>query len=114
MLTGFSRNLTINKTWMKFGDVGKPYLFKCLTSMLQKDKGNVPWFNRTVKNKLIQRDHFKCKAIKTDDESDWKLYKSFGKAANIALRNAEREYYATKFLNNRSNPNMRGKQQMKS
>ena len=41
--------------------------------MLQKNKGNAPWFNRTVKNKLIQRDHFKRKAIKTDDESDWKL-----------------------------------------
>ena len=51
---------------------------------------------------MFQRDHFKRKAIKTKNESDWKLYKSFRNAANIALRNAKREYYAAKFLNNKT------------
>ena len=35
---------------------------------------------------MFQRDHFKRKAIKTNSENDWKLYKSFRNAANIALR----------------------------
>ena len=69
-----------------------------------RKKGNVPWFNKSVKNKLFQRDHFKRVAIKTNNENDWKLYKSSRNAANIALRNAKREYYATKFLNNKTNP----------
>ena len=53
---------------------------------------------------MFQRDHFKRKAIKTKNENDWKLYRSFRNAANIALRNAKREYYAAKFLNNKTNP----------
>ena len=53
---------------------------------------------------MFQRDHFKRVAIKTNNENDWKLYKSSRNAANIALRNAKREYYATKFLNNKTNP----------
>ena len=53
---------------------------------------------------MFQRDHFKRKAIKTKNENDWKLYKSFRNATNIALRNAKREYYAAKFLNNKTNP----------
>ena len=53
---------------------------------------------------MFQRDHFKRVAIKNNNENDWKLYKSSRNAANIALRNAKREYYATKFLNNKTNP----------
>ena len=53
---------------------------------------------------MFQSDHFKHVAIKTNNENDWKLYKSSRNAANIALRNAKREYYATKFLNNKTNP----------
>ena len=53
---------------------------------------------------MFQRDHFKRVAIKTNNENDWKLYKSSRNAANIALRNAKREYYATKYLNNKTNP----------
>jgi hypothetical protein len=41
-------------------------------------------------------------AIKTNNENDWKLYKSSRNAANIVFRNAKREYYATKFLNNKT------------
>lgn len=55
-----------------------------------RKKGNVPWFNKTVKNKLFQRDHFKRVAVKTNNENDWKLYRSSRNAANIALRNAKR------------------------
>ena len=75
-------------------------------------KGNVPWFNKTVKNKLFQRDRFKRVAIKTNNENDWKLYKSSRNAANIALRNAKKEYYATKFLNSKTNPKHAWKQLM--
>ena len=51
---------------------------------------------------MFHRYHFKRKAIKTNKKNDWKIYKSFRNAANIALRNAKREYYATKFLNNKT------------
>ena len=54
---------------------------------------------------MFQRDNSKPKAIKTiNNKNDWKLYRSFRNAANIALRNAKRKYYATKFLNSKSNP----------
>ena len=48
---------------------------------------------------LFRRDFLKRKAIKTKEENDWKLYKSSRNAANIAMRNAKKEYYATKFAN---------------
>ena len=69
-----------------------------------RKNGNVPWFNKNVKNKLFQRDHFKRVAIKTNNENDWKLYRSSRNAANIALQKAKREYYTTKFLNSKTNP----------
>ena len=69
-----------------------------------RKKGNVPWFNKTVKNKLFQRDRFKRVVIKTNNENDWKLYRSSRNAANIALQNAKKEYDATKFLNSKTNP----------
>ena len=95
--------------WIKCGNPGT-LLLKVLDQHAPKrskrirKKGNVPWFNKTVKNKLFQRDRFKRVAIKTNNENDWKLYRSSRNAANIALRNAKKEYYATKFLNSKTNP----------
>ena len=77
-----------------------------------RKKGYVPWFNKTVKNKLFQRDRFKRVAIKTNNENDWKLYRSSRNAANIALRNAKKEYYATNSSIAKLIQNMRGKQLM--
>jgi hypothetical protein len=45
--------------------------------------------------KLFETDFLKRKGIKTNEVSDWSRYKSSRNAANIALRHARREYYAT-------------------
>jgi hypothetical protein len=66
--------------------------------------GNIPWVNREVKAKLFKRDALKRKAIKTNKEEDWRLYKSSRNVANTALRGAKRDYYANKFTNNKQNP----------
>ena len=46
----------------------------------------------------------KRKAIKTNKEEDWLLFKSSRNAANIALRHSKKEYYTKKFSNNKQNP----------
>ena len=66
--------------------------------------GNIPWVSREVKKKLFKRDALKRKAIKTNKEEDWRLYKSSRNVANTALRSAKRDYYANKFTNNKQNP----------
>ena len=76
-------------------------------------KGNVPWFNKTVKNKLFQRDHFKRVAIKTNNENDRKLYKSSRNAANIALQNAKGNTMQQNSSITKRTQNMRGKQLMR-
>ena len=55
-----------------------------------RKKTNIPWVNADVKEKLFKRDFLKRKAIKTNKEEDWLLFKSFRNAANIALRHNKR------------------------
>ena len=69
-----------------------------------RKKNNIPWVNADVKAKLFKRDFFKRKAIKTNKEEDWLLFKSSRNAANIALRHSKKEYYINKFSNNKQNP----------
>ena len=45
----------------------------------------------------------KRKAIKTNKEENWLLFKSSRNAANIALRHSKKEYYTKKF-SNKQNP----------
>ena len=69
-----------------------------------RKRGSVPWINKDVRKKLFERDFLKRKAIKMNYESDWNKYKSSRNSANIALRQAKREYYITKFQNPKTNP----------
>ena len=69
-----------------------------------RKRGSVSWINRDVRPKLFERDFLKRKAIKTNEQSDWNKYKSSRNSANIALRQAKREYYKTKFQNPKTNP----------
>ena len=69
-----------------------------------RKRGTVPWINKDVRTKLFERDFLKRKAIKTNEQSDWNKYKSSRNSANIALRQAKREYYTTKFQNPKTNP----------
>ena len=69
-----------------------------------RKKANIPWINADVKAKLFKRDFLKRKAIKTNKEEDWLLFKSSRNAANIALRHSKKEYYTKKFSNNKQNP----------
>ena len=62
-----------------------------------RKKANIPWVNGDVKAKLFKRDASKRKAIKTNKEEDWLLFKSFRNAANTDLRRSKKEYY-TKIL----------------
>ena len=74
-----------------------------------RERGNVPWVNSEVKEKLFKRDALKRKAIKTNKEDDWKLCRSCRNAANAALRCAKNDYYAHKFTNKQT-LNMHGEQ----
>ena len=60
--------------------------------------------NGDVKAKLFKRDASKRKAIKTNKEEDWLLFKSFRNAANTDLRRSKKEYYTKKFSDNKQNP----------
>ena len=57
-----------------------------------RKKANIPWVNADVKAKLFKRDFLKRKAIKTNKEEDWLLFKSSRNATNIALRHSKTEY----------------------
>ena len=70
----------------------------------KREKANIPWVNADVKAKLFKRDFLERKAIKTNKEEDWLLFKSSRNASNIALRHSKKEYYAKKFINNKQNP----------
>lgn len=65
-----------------------------------RKKGNIPWLNRKVKEKLFKRDAFKRKAIKINK----KVCRSSKNAANIALRCTKKDYYTNKFAGNSQNP----------
>ena len=69
-----------------------------------RKKANIPWVNADIKAKLFKRDFLKRKAIKTNKEEDWLLFKSSRNAANIALRHSKKEYYTKKLNNNKQNP----------
>ena len=69
-----------------------------------RKRGSVPWINKEVRTKLFERDFLKRKAIKTNEKSDWNKCKRSRNAANIALRQAKREYYTIKFQNPNTDP----------
>ena len=77
-----------------------------------RKRGTVPWINKDVRTKLFERDFLKRKAIKTNEQSDWNKYKSSRNSANIALRQAKREYYTTNFKIPKLIQNTLGKQLM--
>lgn len=74
-----------------------------------RKRGSILWLNREVKTKLFRRDYLKKKAIQTNDENDWKLYRVSRNDANSALRSAKKDYYANKFANHNQNPKASGK-----
>ena len=53
------------------------------------NKGCVPWMTREIRNKMINRDHFKKQAILTKSDVDWERYKSYRNHANISMRKAK-------------------------
>ena len=59
-----------------------------------RKRGNAPWVNSEVKQKLFKRDAFKNKAIKTNQEVDWKLYRCSRNVADAAMRSAKNNYYS--------------------
>ena len=63
----------------KCGNAGKHYLFKCSTNMPQLDQTEYYY------KLLIKRDLFKRKAIKTNEENYWKLYKSARNSNKLSL-----------------------------
>ena len=75
-----------------------------IRSKRQRKKGNIPWLNREVKAKLFKRDYLKKKATQTNNENDWKFYRSSRNDANNALRCAKKDYYVDKFTNHHLNP----------
>ena len=89
----------------KCGNAGKYYFCRYQTNMPQiRKKVSLSWVNKEIKTKLFRRNFLQRKVIKSKDENYWKLYKSSRNAADIAMRNAKREFYATQFVNHNKNP----------
>ena len=53
---------------------------------------------------MNKRDKLKRKAIITNLENDWLIYKKTRNKVNIELRNSKKDYYSTKIAGDRSNP----------
>ena len=56
-----------------------------------RKKANFPWINSDVKSRLFKRDALKRKAIKTNKDEDWLLFKSSRNVANIAMRRSNKQ-----------------------
>ena len=64
----------------------------------------IPWITSSIKELMNKRDKLKRKAIITNLENDWLIYKKTRNKVNIKLRNSKKDYYSTKIAGDRSNP----------
>ena len=64
----------------------------------------IPWITSSIKELMNKRDKLKRKAIITNLENDWLIYKKTRNKVNIELRNSKKDYYSTKIAGDRSNP----------
>ena len=53
---------------------------------------------------MNRRDNFKRKAILTNNENDWLIFKTTRNKVNIELRNAKKDYYSSKIADQKFNP----------
>ena len=64
----------------------------------------VPWMTSDIKKLMNTRDNFKRKAILTNNENDWLIFKTTRNKVNIELRNAKKDYYSSKIADQKFNP----------
>ena len=64
----------------------------------------VPWMTSDIKKLMNTRDNFKRKAIVTNNENDWLIFKTTRNKVNIELRNAKKAYYSLKIADQKFNP----------
>ena len=64
----------------------------------------VPWMTSDIKKLMNTRDNFKRKAILTNNENDWLIFKTTRNKVNIELRNAKKDYYFSKIADQKFNP----------
>ena len=57
-----------------------------------------------IKKLMNTRDNFKRKAILTNNENDWLIFKTTRNKVNIELRNAKKDYYSWKIADQKFNP----------
>ena len=68
------------------------------------NKTSVAWITRNIRNKMFERDRLKRKEISTDLSEDWSQYKHYRNSVNIAMREAKKVYYKSKFDKHQNNP----------
>ena len=64
----------------------------------------VPWMTSDIKKLMNTRENFKRKAILTNNENDWLIFKTTRNKVNIELRNAKKDYYSSKIADQKFNP----------
>ena len=62
------------------------------------------WITSNIRNKMFERDRLKRKAISSDLSEDWSQYKHYRNSVNIAMREAKKVYYKSKFDKHQNNP----------
>ena len=55
----------------------------------------IPWITSSIKELMNTRDKLKRKAIITNLENDWVVYKRTRNKVNKELRNSKKDYYST-------------------
>ena len=75
-----------------------------LRSKRIRNKPNLPWIPKDIRNKMFERDRLKRIAITSNEEDVWKTYKSYKNKVNIAFKKAKMNYYTSKMEKPKAKP----------
>ena len=94
-----------NAMWEIWKNLFLEVLHKHAPLQHKKIRSNkVPWMTSDIKKLMNTRDNFKRKAILTNNENDWLIFKTTRNKVNIELRNVKKDYYSSKIADQKFNP----------
>ena len=94
-----------NAMWEIWKNLFLEVLDKHVPLQHKKIRSNkVPWMISDIKKLMNTRDNFKRKAILTNNENDWLIFRTTKNKVNIELRNAKKDYSCSKIADQKFNP----------
>ena len=94
-----------NAMWEIWKNLFLEVLDKHVPLQHKKIRSNkVPWMTSDIKKLMNTRDNFKRKAILTNNENDWLIFRTTKNKVNIELRNAKKDYSCSKIADQKFNP----------